>query len=78
MFDPTVPVTVGEAASAGVDVTTGATFGLMRIVTAAELPVATWLVACKTTEKSPLCVGAPAIRPVLALTVSPAGKPVAA
>ena len=77
MFDPTVPVTVGEAASAGVDVTTGATFGLMRIVTDAALPVPEALVALSTTAKSPLCVGVPVICPA-PLTVKPDGKPVAA
>ena len=77
MFVPTVPVTVGEADSAGVDVTTGTVFGLMRIVTDAALPVPTTLAAFNTTAKSPLWVGAPVIWPVFASSDKPDGKPVA-
>ena len=57
---------------------TGTAFGLMRIVTDAELPVPKGLAADSTTAKSPLCVGVPVIRPVLASTDRPAGKPLAA
>ena len=74
---PTVPVTAGDAARAGVAVTTGAALGLTRIVTDAALPVPTRLAARSTTAKSPLCVGVPVISPVLALTDRPDGSPVA-
>ena len=77
MFDPTVPVADGAATSAGVELMTGAELGLMRIVTDAALPVPTTLLAFNTTAKSPLWVGAPVIRPVLALSDKPDGRPVA-
>ena len=65
IFVPTVPVTVGEATNAGMDVTTGTTFGLMRIVTGVELPCPMRFEAFSTTVKSPLCpaAGVPVTKP---------------
>ena len=77
MFEPTVPVTAGDADKAGVEVMTGTAFGLIRIVTDAALPVPAALAAFNTTAKSPLWVGAPVIRPVFASSDKPDGRPVA-
>ena len=73
----TVPVTVGDADNAGVELSTGAAFGLMRMVTDAALPWPIRFDALSTTAKSPLCVGVPEISPVLGSAVTPAGRPVA-
>ena len=59
-------------------VTEGTVSELMRILIDAELPVPLEFVACSTTSKSPLFVGVPVIWPLLALTVKPSGKPMAA
>ena len=57
---------------------TGTAFGLMRIVTEAELPVPRAFAADTTTGKSPLSVGVPVMAPVLASRFRPGGRPVAA
>ena len=77
MAVPTVAVTVGDACSDGVLVTTGTAFGLIRIVTEAELPWPIRFDAFSTTGKSPLWLGVPEITPVFGSALRPAGSPVA-
>ena len=80
MAVPTVPVAAGAAASAGVEVTTGASAGLMMMFTLnVPTPAPAELVAPRTSVYGPLEPGrgTPLIRPLAALTDTPAGNPVA-
>src|SRR5688500_12695932 len=49
----------------------------LSVIVSACVAVAVGLVALSTTLKAPLTVGVPAMRPVVGLTVSPGGSPVA-
>jgi hypothetical protein len=57
-------------------VMTGVTVSIVRVKVTGELEPVT-LLAPKVTENTPCTVGVPDIKPVVALSVTPAGNPVA-
>ena len=76
MFEPTVPVSAGDADKAGVDVMTGTAVGSMRIVHGSAVPAPLELEPVRLSKKSPLWVGVPTMPPV-PLTLKPLGSPLA-